>query len=142
MENIEKLYQSIESEKQRSAWDKGVTQYALEMVEQLGEQINGGYFEELDLTEFKKVRAALLNGAADWSQYSWGGCSLIYDSDIAERLCNPSELKKTRNGERRPNSREEWLDTQARALFQAANRVCRHIRTLEKSGAISYTVPF
>lgn len=142
MGNIEKLYQSIESEKQRSAWDKGVTKYALELVEQLGEQINGGYFEELDLTESKKVRAALLNGAADWSQYSWGGCSLIYDSDIAERLCNPSELKKTRNGERRPNSREEWLDTQARALFQAANRVCRHIRTLEKSGAISYTTPF
>lgn len=142
MTNIEKLYQSIESEKQRSAWDKGVTKYALELVEQLGEQINGGYFEELDLTESKKVRAALLNGAADWSQYSWGGYSLIYDSDIAERLCSPSELKKTRNGERRPNSREEWLDTQARALFQAANRVCRHIRTLEKSGAISYTVPF
>lgn len=142
MENIEKLYQSIESEKQRSAWDKGVTKYALELVEQLGEQINGGYFEELDLTESKKVRAALLNGAADWSQYSWGGCSLIYDSDIAERLCNPSELKKTRNGERRPNSLEEWLDTQARALYQAANRICRHIRTLEKSGAISYTVPF
>ena len=142
MTNIEKLYQSIESEKQRSAWDKGVTQYALEMVEQLGEQINGGYFEELDLTESKKVRAALLNGATDWSQYSWGGCSLIYNSDIAERLCNPSELKKTRNGERRPNSREEWLNVQARALFQAANRVCHHIRTLEKSGAISYTVPF
>lgn len=142
MTNIEKLYQSIESEKQRSAWDKGVTKYALELVEQLGERINGGYFEELDLTESKKVRAALLNGAADWSQYSWGGGSLIYDSDIAERLCSPSELKKTRNGERRPNSREEWLDVQARALFQAANRVCRHIRTLEKSGAISYTVPF
>ena len=142
MTNIEKLYQSIESEKQRSAWDKGVTKYALELVEQLGEQINDGYFEELDLTESKKVRAALLNGAANWSQYSWSGCSLIYDSDIAERLCSPSELKKTRNGERRPNSREEWLDTQARALFQAANRVCRHIRTLEKSGAISYTVPF
>lgn len=142
MGNIEKLYQSIESEKQRSAWDKGVTKYALELVEQLGDQINGGYFEELDLTESKKVRAALLNGAANWSQYSWGGCSLIYDSDIAERLCSPSELKKTRNGERRPNSREEWLDTQARALFQAANRVCRHIRTLEKSGAISYTIPF
>lgn len=142
MGNIEKLYQSIESEKQRSAWGKGVTQYALEMVEQLNEQINGGYFEELDLTESKKVRAALLNGAANWSQYSWGGCSLIYDSDIAERLCCPSELKKTRNGERRPNSREEWLDVQARALFQAANRVCRHIRTLEKSGVISYVIPF
>lgn len=138
--NIEKLRESIAAEKQRSAWDKGVTQYALELVEQLGEQIDGGYFEELDLTEPKKVRAALLNGAADWSQYSWGGSALIYNGDIAERLCNPSELKKTRNGERRPNSQEEWLDTQARALFQAANRVCRHIRRLEKSGDISYTI--
>ena len=142
MRNIEKLYQSIEIEKQRSAWDKGVTQYALEMVEQLGEQINDGYFDESDLIDSKKVRAALLNGAADWNQYSWGGCSLIYDSDIAERLCCPSELKKTRNGERRPNSREEWLVVQARALYQAANRVCSHIRMLEKSGAISYTRPF
>lgn len=74
MGNIEKLYQSIESEKQRSAWGKGVTQYALELVKQLGEQINDGYFDELDLSEPKKVQAALLNGAADWSQYSWGGC--------------------------------------------------------------------
>jgi len=64
MTNIEKLYQSIESEKQRSAWDKGVTQYALEMVEQLGEQINGGYFEELDLTESKKSPG----GAAEWGR--------------------------------------------------------------------------
>lgn len=141
MGNIEKLYQSIESEKQRSAWNKGVTQYALEMVEQLGEQIRDGYFDELDLSNSKKVRAALLNGAETWRQYSWGGCSLIYDSDIAERLCCPSELKKTRNGERRPNSREEWLDVQARALFQAANRICRHIRTLEKSGYILYEIP-
>ena len=141
MGNIEKLYKSIESEKQRSAWNKGVTQYSLELVEQLDEQISNGYFDELDLFDSKKVRAALLNGAADWNQYSWGGCSLIYDSDIAERLCCPSELKKTRNGERRPNSREEWLDVQARALFQAANRICRHIRTLEKSGDILYEIP-
>lgn len=141
MTNIEKVYQSIANEKQRSAWNRGVTEYALELVEQLGEQINGGYFNELDLTESKKVRAALLNGAADWSQYSWGGCSLIYDRDIAERLCCPSELKKTRNGERRPNSREEWLDVQARALYQAANRICRHIRTLEKFGYILYEIP-
>ena len=141
MTNIEKLYQSIENEKQRSAWNKGVNEYALELVEQLGEQISNGYFDELDLSDSKKVRAALLNGAAGWSQYSWGGCSLIYDGDIAERLCCPSELKKTRNGERRPNSREEWLDVQARALFQAANRICRHIRTLEKSGEILYEIP-
>ena len=50
---------------------------------------------------------------------------MIYDGDIAERLCCPSELKKTRNGERRPNSREEWLDVQARALRQASYMVRR-----------------
>lgn len=71
------------------------------------------------------VKEWLKNGASDWDQYSWGGSSLIYNSDIAERLCCPSELKKTRNGERRPNSREEWLDTQARALRQAAGRLTR-----------------
>lgn len=141
MTNIEKVYQSIENEKQRSAWENGVTEYALEFVEQLSEQIRDGYFDELDLSDPKKVQAALLNGAETWSQYSWGGCSLIYNSDIAERLCSPSELKKNRNGERRPNSREEWLDVQARALFQAANRICRHIRTLEKSGDILYEIP-
>lgn len=133
MKNIEKLYQSIKDEKQRSAWGKGVTLYALELAEELNAQIDGGYFDEIDLSDTKKVQKALLNGAKDWSQYSWGGCSLAYDVDIAKRLCCPSELKKTRNGERRPNSREEWLDVQARALYQAANRICRHIRVLEKS---------
>ena len=49
MTNIEKVYQSIANEKQRSAWNKGVTEYALELVEQLGEQIRDGYFDELDL---------------------------------------------------------------------------------------------
>lgn len=142
MTNIEKLYQSIKDEKQRSAWDKGVTLYALELAEELNAQIDGEYFDEIDLSDTKKVREALLNGAENWSQYSWSGCSLIYDGDIAERLCCPSELKKTRNGERRPNNREEWLDVQARALYQAANRVCRHIRKLENSGNISYDLPF
>lgn len=130
--NIEKLRESIAAEKQRSAWDKGVTQYALELVDELAEQIGGGYVDPAELAKPRILRAALLNGAKDWREYSWGGCSLIYDPDIASRLCCPSELKKTRNGERRPNGREEWLDVQARALFQAANRVYRHLTALVK----------
>ena len=31
---------------------------------------------------------------------------MIYDSDIAERLCTPSELKRKRGDELPPNSRE------------------------------------
>lgn len=125
---IEKMRELLEAEKARSAWDRGVKVYASELLDELAEAIEGGYFDAADLEAPKLLRKQLLNGASDWSQYSWGGCSLCYDGQIAERLCNPSELKKTRNGERRPNSREEWLDVQARALHQAANMVCRLAR--------------
>lgn len=117
---IKELRKAIEDEKTRSAWDNGKKIYALELLEDFPED-QKFYASPAD-------KKALLNGADNWSQYSWGGSSLIYDSDIAERLCTPSELKKTRNGERRPNSREEWLDTQARALYQAANMICRIAR--------------
>lgn len=124
----ERMTKELEARKDRSAWQKGVTVYALELVEQLAEAAEGGYIDAYDLTAPRMLRKALLNGADDWSAYSWGGGSLIYNSDIAERLCCPSELKRTRNGERRPNSREEWLDVQARALSQAEARVQRVMR--------------
>lgn len=127
---LEKMAAELEARKDRGAWSKGVTVYALELVEQLAEAAEGGYIDAEDLTAPRMLRKALLNGADDWSAYSWGGCSLIYNSDIAARLCCPSELKRTRNGERRPNSREEWLDTQARALHQAASRVLRLCRSI------------
>lgn len=129
---LAKARQTLEQRKDRSAWDKGVTVYALELVEQLTEAAEGGYIDPADLMAPRMLRKALLNGADDWSAYSWGGSSLIYNGDIAARLCCPSELKRTRNGERRPNSREEWLDTQARALFQAANRVYKALRGVQE----------
>ena len=119
---FEEIRAELEARKDRSAWDRGVTAYALELVDELEEL---AAYEGRNPETVKECREWMLNGASDWSQYSWGGSSLIYDSDIAERLCNPSELKKTRHGERRPNSREEWLDTQARALHQACKRVSR-----------------
>ena len=123
----ERMTKELEARKDRSAWNKGVTLYALELVEELEERAE---YEGRNPEPGKECREWMLHGAQDWNQYSWGGCSLIYDSDIAERLCCPSELKRTRNGERRPNSREEWLDTQARALYQAANRVSRLYRSI------------
>lgn len=109
----------------RSAWDKGVTKYAFDLVDELKER---AAYEGRNPEPGKECREWMLNGAQDWSQYSWGGSSLIYNEDIAERLCTPSELKKTRNGERRPNRNEEWLDVQARALNQACTRVSRIYR--------------
>jgi len=83
------------------------------------------------MVDILQKRYLMLNGAQNWYQYSWGGCSLIYDRDIAERLCTPSELKRTKNGERRPNQNEEWLDVQARALRQAARKIEAAVDTLE-----------
>ena len=99
----------------RSAWSRAVHTYAWELVESLD--------DSADLSNEALLRKALLNGAGDWQQYSEGGCSLVYDADIAERLCSPSELKRVRGGKRNPNSRENWIECQTRALTQAANLV-------------------
>lgn len=124
---LDKVAAELEAHKDRSAWGRGVNTYALELVEELRER---AAYEGRNPEPGKECREWMLNGAQDWAQYSWGGSSLIYDGDIAERLCTPSELKKTRHGERRPNSQEEWLDTQARALTQACNRVARVYRSI------------
>lgn len=115
---------NVEARNERSAWGKGVKQYAVELVENL----DG--LDDDDLESSAMVSKALLNGADDWNQYSWSGCALIYDGDIAERLCNATELKRTHNGQRRPNQSETWLDTQARALFQASRMVLDSINTV------------
>lgn len=98
--------------KARSAWERGVILYAIDLLNDL---------EEGD----KLTEKNLLNGAKDWKEYSYGGLSFIYDSDICERLCTPSEAKRKRNGELQPNSQETWLDVQARALYQAARLLMR-----------------
>lgn len=115
----------INKNPERSAWGRGVQAYMDEIAYTIADQVH----------EVEPTRAAIehiaLNGARDWSQYSWGGCSLIYDEDIAKLLCPPSTLKRKRNGALPPNSSEEWLDVQARALAQACRRVCCIAKTLK-----------
>ena len=97
-----------------STWGKGVKAYALELAESA----------EVELTR-ENVSKELLNGADNWNEYSYGGCALIYDSDIAERLAGEGILKVTKNGEFPPNDKETWLDAQARALKQAYGLIIR-----------------
>lgn len=129
MNIYEKMTAELENRKDRSAWNKGVTVYALELVENLREAAE---YNERDPRNVAECRAWMLNGASDWKQYSWGGSSLCYNGQIAHRLCSPSELKKTDNGNRKPNAQEEWLDTQARALYQASERVCELLANLKE----------
>lgn len=106
------IIDALKSRKTRSAWAKGVNNYAIDLVDGIDDCAN--------LTKEK-----LLNGARDWSEYSFGGCAFIYDADIAEALCTPSELKAKRGGDLQPNTDETWLDVQARALFQASNLILK-----------------
>lgn len=112
--NTLELLQSVENVKVRGAWNKGVKIYAIELLDDADTDR-----EYQEFTSLAELKDAILNGAKDWKQYSEGGQSLICNSDIAERLCNPSELKRTKNGAYDPNNRENWIQCQARALFQA-----------------------
>lgn len=120
MKSYSDILAALEARKDRSAWNKGVTAYAVDLLDHYQERAE---YEGREAASCKELEEWLLNGASTWSEYSWGGSALIYNGDIAKLLCSPSELKRTRNGERRPNNREKWLDTQARALAQAAKRL-------------------
>ena len=118
-EEIKKaVMEALEKEKARSAWKTGVIKYAFDILDNM---------DDVEITE-----KSLLSGAKDWHQYSEGGCSLIYDVDICHRLCSPSEVKKTKDGERRPNKHETWIDVQARALYQAALLIMKIKKEVEK----------
>lgn len=124
MEKVQKMVAIVESRKERSAWGKGVKLYALELLEHLETGIEEGWIDpEIALSAGGLLLKALLNGAVDWKMYSEGGCALIYNKDIAERLCTATELKKTANGWKDPNKVESWIDVQTRALIQAWNMI-------------------
>lgn len=132
----------------RSRWDRAVIEDAEEMISEAIDNLRDTPEEApRDLTA---LTAELLNVSIrtlrDWGrdngnggikdlykcahESSWGGSHLCYDSDIARHYCTPSELKRTRDGERRPNAREDWLDVQARAIYQALSKI-RHLWSIE-----------
>ena len=114
------LYNKVENVNARSAWNKGVKWYALYLIEQMEDYTKV-------LPERSGIESVLLNGASDCEQYSYSGCALIYDEEIAKILCSPSELKRATRKDgtirQKANSRETWLDVQARALCQACNLI-------------------
>lgn len=110
-------------EKPRSAWARGVNNIAMDIVAQILENSNSN-----DAPHFYSVPAFAWHFyGASLREAVNGGCFLIYDSDIAENFCTPFELKRTKNGERNPNSHETWLDVMYRGTYQAI----RHIITLQ-----------
>lgn len=127
--NIQAVVNEVEKVKTRSAWSKGVKAYALEMLASFEEsrqwcEANGESVPELD-------EVTALNGARDWSAWSYGGCGLVYNAYIAERLCTPSELKKLHGGARVPAGAATWCDIEARAARQAWRMIAEAVRKVE-----------
>ena len=120
MKNFEVVKKELESRKDRSAWNRGVNGYAFNILRTLEERTEQE--NRMPENEEEALKWAL-NGAYDWSEYSYSGLAYCYNSQIAKRLCNPTELKKSRGGVLEPNAQESWLDVQARALYQAWRRV-------------------
>ena len=128
---VAELRQAVQNQPARSAWEKGVKEYALELLEDITDEQLADCGARLSLSWFS-LRKLLLNGADTWQEYSYGGCSLIYDGDIAERLCSPSGLKRCNGGDWAPNRRETWLDVQTRALIYASNKIIDEFSILTK----------
>lgn len=119
------LIVAIQKTSARSAWDRGILLYAVEIVEELE-----------DIPE-NLSEAVLLRGAASWQQYSNGGFSLVYDGDIAARLYTSSELKLYDNGNKPPR-KSTWIDAQANALSAASKLILATYRSLEYQKKTSY----
>ena len=127
--NIQAVINEVEKAKARSAWSRGVKAYALDILASFEEsrqwcEANGESVPELD-------ERTALNGASDWSAWAYGGCGLVYDAYIAERLCTPSELKKLHGGARVPAGVATWCDIEARAARQAWRMIAEAARKLE-----------
>lgn len=140
MTNVETLSRAImaDSNKDRSKWAKGVRLYAVEMVDYLNEWSDDirDIFHAIDRKDANALHCYFLNGAKDWKQYARGGSgiALIYSGDIADRLATPSEIKRRTNKagylSRMANSREDWTDVEARALWQAERLVFDYLKRL------------
>ena len=110
MKTTEEITTAIKAIKPRGAWARARQTYALELLADV----------EGEFTPSK-----LLNGSESWQAFSEGGCALIYDEEIAERVCCPSEFINRRQGRISPNPMENWIQCQTRCLKEAANLIVR-----------------
>ena len=65
MKTIAEIRQEIESKKTRSAWDRGVKEYALELLEDMENERNAAK-ETVLVLYHATVYVEVLNGALNW----------------------------------------------------------------------------
>ena len=129
---ISELYDKVQDRKTDSTFGRGVTEYALEMLDSVISGEYDGISGDSDCTELNvghllnhvdgdsvKVddawdgeTASKVRSLCDSASY--GGNFLIYDDDIVERLCPPSTRKRNHS---------KAMDLQCRALLVAVKYI-------------------
>ena len=104
------------SRTERSDWSRGVASLIRDYAEEVLSEHDG---EELNAQEFYKIWNC---GADTLRDAVYGGSYDVWNYDIAKRLCTPSALKKSNEGMRRPNRREEWIDIEYSAICCAMSK--------------------
>ena len=128
--NIQAVANEVNNTKTRSAWSKGVKVYAFHILAQFEEWRR---FNEANGDAPEMDERTALNGARDWAQWSYGGCGLVYDYNIALTLCPASEREKwhIRGCPNMATPRETWFDVEARAARQAWRMIAEAVRKVE-----------
>lgn len=127
--NLTNIENNILATNPRSAWNKGVKAYALDLLANFYDWSKCNEREGEELPTLDEVTA--LNGAKDWSAWAYGGCGLVYDVYICNRLCTKSEQKRYKGGQIVPTPASTWLDLEARAVRQAWGLIARVVAKIE-----------
>ena len=101
------------SKSERTYWSRGVASLIRDYGEEVLQEHDGEIISARDFFKLWNCGAETLRAAV------YGGFFDIWNYDIAKRLCTPSKLKKSNEGMRSPNKRENWLDLETRAMYQA-----------------------
>ena len=119
------------------ARNKAVWEYGIEVLDSVA---TNGDDENRELWTQDKLRDLLLNGAFDyykpydeqahWKRYSEGGCSLIWNIEIAQRVCTPNQYKKLEDKINSGDDTHDWIMIQARCLFDAAQLIYQTFNSL------------
>lgn len=127
--NITELKNELEQQQKqaRGTYQKAIFEYAFEICDNIADNYISTAEELEHLESITNLKERALNGASDWEQYSWGGCSLCYNYDILERLFCPSIVKKYENADSVRG--RHLLDYQAAALSRAFSKINLIIKT-------------
>lgn len=98
--------------------------YGMELLNKIGKET-----DLQSVRSFSEFETICLAGAPDWNRYSYGGCSVVSEYEIAFRflpdLCGDETPKP-------PHGAPDWMAVQAKVLPMACRRLWYAIRKAQE----------